>query len=113
MAVPSPSVLTGAGWRPPFSFLSMTLLSLPYSIVSLPARFSLRRSDMSTAERQLFDVPLQPSLGNRFQPTGFPDIGAADFERPVRLADGATTWLRCLLVESAQSMANRLEATAW
>jgi CRISPR-associated protein Csb1 len=40
--------------------------------------------------------------GTRFQPTGFPDIGAAQYEGPHGEA--------MLLVESAQSVANRLEA---
>lgn len=66
----------------------------------------------STAHRQLFDVELEPVSGSRFQPTGFPDIGAALFDRPER-EDGATTWKKALIVESAQSMANHLEATAW
>jgi CRISPR-associated protein Csb1 len=39
--------------------------------------------------------------GTRFQPTGFPEIGAAQYEGP----DGTPM----LLVESAQSMANHLE----
>lgn len=62
-----------------------------------------------TANRQLFDVPLRPVQGSRFAPTGFPDLGAATFERPTD--DGG--WERCILVESAQSMANRLELTLW
>jgi len=60
-------------------------------------------------QRQLFSIPLRPAIGDRFQPTGFPNLGAAEFYRPV--ADDA--WERCLLVESEQSMANRLEATLW
>lgn len=52
----------------------------------------------------LFAIPLRPVQGHRFQPTGFPDLGAAVYETP----EGT-----CLLVESAQSMANRLEATCW
>lgn len=56
--------------------------------------------------RMLFDVELEPAIGSRFQPTGFPDLGAAEFRRP---KDGAS----CLIVESAQSMANHLEGTAW
>lgn len=67
----------------------------------------------SNRHRQLFDVPLQVLAGSRFQPTGFPDLGAATFERPVRRADGTTDWQRALLVESAQSMANRAEAVGW
>lgn len=56
-------------------------------------------------QRTFIDVPLEPIIGSRFQPTGFPDLGAAEFQRP----DGTA----CLIVESAQSMANRLEGTAW
>lgn len=53
--------------------------------------------------RILMEVALRPVQGDRFQPTGFADLGAADYVRP----DGT----RMLLVESAQSVANRLEAT--
>ncbi|MDP9842274.1 type I-U CRISPR-associated RAMP protein Csb1/Cas7u [Streptosporangium lutulentum] len=59
--------------------------------------------------RLRFTAELQPLLGSTFQPTGFPDIGAAVFERFDD--DGQTT--EALLVESVQSMANRLEAMAW
>ncbi len=52
----------------------------------------------------LFEIPLKVRQGHRFQPTGFPDLGAAEFDTP----EG-----RALLVESAQSMANRLEAVCW
>jgi CRISPR-associated protein Csb1 len=52
--------------------------------------------------RILFEVLLKPVQGQRFQPTGFPDLGAATYQA------GGTAYL---LVESAQSMANRLEAT--
>jgi CRISPR-associated protein Csb1 len=58
--------------------------------------------------RLSFDVELAPLLGSTFQPTGFPDVGAATFTR----FDGGQE-VQCLLVESVQSMANRLEATAW
>jgi CRISPR-associated protein Csb1 len=61
-------------------------------------------SSLSSHDKVLFDVKLAPVQGHRFQPTGFPDLGAATFE-----TEGGT----CLLVESAQSMANRLEATCW
>jgi len=57
------------------------------------------------AQRTMLEVDLAPVAGRRFQPTGFPDLGAAEFD----LADGH----KALLVESAQSMANRLEATTW
>ncbi|MGQ4808074.1 hypothetical protein NKDENANG_01441 [Candidatus Entotheonellaceae bacterium PAL068K] len=55
--------------------------------------------------RLLIEADLCPVQGDRFQPTGFPDLGAATYKRP----DGAPM----LLVESAQSMANRLEAVCW
>lgn len=58
--------------------------------------------------RHIYDVTLEPILGSTFQPTTFPDLGAAVFER----VDGESV-TPSLLVESVQSMANRLEATAW
>lgn len=64
-----------------------------------------------TLNRLSYEVALRPALGSTFQPTGFPDIGAAEFERFTESGDGTT--IRALLVESVQSMANRLEATAW
>jgi len=48
------------------------------------------------------EADLKPIQGDRFQPTGFPDIGPATYQLP----DGT----RKLLVESAQSTANRLES---
>jgi len=66
----------------------------------------------NSPNRRLFDVPLQPISGSRFQPTGFPDIGAALFKRPDRRGE-VTEWTDALLLESAQSMANRLEETGW
>lgn len=59
---------------------------------------------LAHASRLLFEIPLRPLQGQRFQPTGFPGLGAATFQT----ASGAS-----LLVESAQSMANRLELTSW
>jgi CRISPR-associated protein Csb1 len=55
--------------------------------------------------RLLIEADLVPIQGTRFQPTGFPDLGAAEYQGP-----GGE---RMLLVESAQSMANRLEAVCW
>jgi CRISPR-associated protein Csb1 len=60
---------------------------------------------MPDAPRLLIEAVLRPVQGSRFQPTGFPDLGAATYTLP----DGT----EMLLVESAQSMANRLEATCW
>lgn len=66
---------------------------------------SLDLSALANAPRLLLRAKLKPLQGTRFQPTGFPEIGAAQYEGP----DGTPT----LLVESAQSMANRLEAVCW
>ena len=54
--------------------------------------------------RLLLTVPLKPLQGDRFQPTGFPSLGAATYQTKTGTK---------LLVESTQSMANRLEATCW
>ena len=62
-------------------------------------------SALANEPRLLIEVPLKPVQGTRFQPTGFPDLGAAAYT----LADGSSM----LLVESAQSMANRLEVVCW
>ena len=59
---------------------------------------------LQDAKRLLFQIPLKPMQGSRFQPTGFPSLGAATFQT----SDGES-----LLVESAQSMANHLEMTIW
>ena len=59
--------------------------------------------DRCSSGRLLVEADLVPLQGQRFQPTGFADLGAAVYTLP----DG----IRMLLVESAQSMANRLEQT--
>jgi len=59
---------------------------------------------LKNAHRVLFNIPLRPVQGERFQPTGFPSLGAATYQ---------TRNGRSLLVESAQSMANRLETVIW
>ena len=66
---------------------------------------SLDLSALANAPRLLLRATLKPLQGTRFQPTGFPEIGAAQYEGP----DGTPM----LLVESAQSMANRMEAVCW
>ncbi|MCG5432772.1 type I-U CRISPR-associated RAMP protein Csb1/Cas7u [Mycobacterium sp. MYCO198283] len=58
--------------------------------------------------RYIYDAELAPVAGSTFQPTGFPDIGAATF---TRYENGHR--VNALLVESTQSMARRLKATAW
>ncbi len=60
---------------------------------------------LKTAPRILVEVSLKPAQGSRFQPTGFPDLGAAEYQ----LYDGTGM----ILVESAQSMANRMETACW
>jgi CRISPR-associated protein Csb1 len=65
---------------------------------------ALDLSQLDAAQRVLFEVPLKPLQGRRFQPTGFPGLGAATFQS----SDGQS-----LLVESAQSVANWLELTTW
>lgn len=61
---------------------------------------------LAGAPRLLAEATLKPVQGSRFQPTGFPNLGHAVYESP----DGQG---RIVLVESAQSMANRLETVCW
>ena len=65
---------------------------------------SLDLSLLHSSHRILFNIPLKPLQGERFQPTGFPSLGAATYQT----RNGTS-----LLLESAQSMANRLESTIW
>ncbi len=60
---------------------------------------------LAAVPRLLLEAELTPLQGTRFQPTGFTDLGAATYDTP----DGR----RMCLVESAQSMANRLEKVCW
>lgn len=60
---------------------------------------------LEKAPRLLIEAELKPIQGDRFQPTGFADLGAARYKAP----DGT----EMLLVESAQSVANRLELAIW
>lgn len=66
-------------------------------------------NDLSEAPRILIEAALKPVAGSRIQPTGFPDLGPAVYEAP----DGKGGTVSTLLVESAQSMANRLESVCW
>jgi len=61
--------------------------------------------DLPLSPRLLLQADLVPIQGTRFQPTGFPDVGAGVYMLP----NGKEQ----LLVESAQSVANRLEAACW
>ncbi len=60
---------------------------------------------LNDAPRLLMEAELKPVQGDRFQPTGFPDLGAARYT----LHDGT----EMLLVESPQSVANRMELACW
>lgn len=62
-------------------------------------------SALKASPRLLIEAKLKPLQGTRFQPTGFPNLGAAEYEGP--------GGMKMLLVESAQSMANRMEAVCW
>ena len=63
-------------------------------------------SPLANEPRLLLEATLRPLQGSRFQPTGFPNLGHAAYESP----DGTG---QTVLVESAQSMANRLETVCW
>ncbi len=56
-------------------------------------------------KRLLLEAEMEPQQGERFQPTGFPELGPATYTLP----DGT----EMLLVESSQSTANRMEAICW
>jgi CRISPR-associated protein Csb1 len=60
---------------------------------------------LASTPRLLAQANLKPVQTDRFQPTGFPDLGPATY----KAADGTDM----LLVESAQSMANRAEVACW
>lgn len=62
------------------------------------------------APRIVVQAAMKPLIGNRFQPTGFPNLGAAEYQLPIN-AEGKR--VKCLLVESPQSIANHLENTLW
>ena len=71
----------------------------------MPNTLDEQLKPLATVPRLLLEAHLQPLQGTRFQPTGFPNLGAATYDGP----NGE----RMLLVESAQSMANRLETVCW
>lgn len=70
----------------------------------MPEETNAILTPLKDVSRLLLTIPLKPLQGDRFQPTGFPSLGAATYQTK----DGQK-----LLVESAQSMANRFEATCW
>lgn len=60
--------------------------------------------------RLILKARFSPTVGSSFQPTGFPDLGAAEFQRPSANGGDPET---ALLVESVQSLANHLEGMGW
>ena len=60
---------------------------------------------LANSPRLLIEAKLKPLQGHRFQSTGFADLGPARYT----LHDGT----EMLLVESAQSVANRMELACW
>ncbi|QGJ70642.1 Type I-U CRISPR-associated protein Cas7 [Planctomycetales bacterium 10988] len=74
---------------------------------------SIDLSTLAEAPRVLIEVPLKPVQGTRFQPTGFPDLGAATFKSVQTNGENQAIEVDSLIVESAQSMANRLENVCW
>lgn len=66
---------------------------------------SIDYTALKNQPRLLLEATLKPLQGERFQATGFADLGAALYTLP----DGT----KKLLVESAQSIANRLEMAIW
>lgn len=61
--------------------------------------------DLPSSARYLLAAELKPLQGKKFQPTGFPDVGAGVFKTPANQ--------EFLAVESHQSVANRLESAIW
>ena len=70
---------------------------------------AMQLEQLNGEPRLLMEASLKPVQGKRFQPTGFPDLGAAVYDVPGENGDAMQT----VLVESAQSVANRLESVCW
>jgi len=66
---------------------------------------SIDYATLAEEPRLLMEAKLKPLQGHRFQPTGFADLGPARYTLP----DST----EMLLVESAQSVANRMELACW
>jgi len=66
---------------------------------------SIDYATLNNAPRLLIEAELKPLQGTRFQPTGFADLGPAQYSLPDNT--------KMLLVESAQSVANRMELACW
>ena len=70
---------------------------------------AIQLEQLTGQPRLLMEAQLKPVQGTRFQPTGFPNLGAAVYDAPGVNGDS----MQMVLVESAQSVANRLEYTCW
>ena len=70
---------------------------------------AIQLEQLTGQPRLLMEARLEPVQGTRFQPTGFPDLGAAVYDAPGENGNVE----QVVLVESAQSMANRLESVCW
>ena len=70
---------------------------------------AIQPEQLTGQPRLLMEARLKPVQGTRFQPTGFPDLGAAVYDAPGENGNSA----QMVLVESAQSVANRLESVCW
>jgi CRISPR-associated protein Csb1 len=74
---------------------------------------------LKEAPRLLMEAKLKPLQGDRFQPTGFADLGPARYKAYKRtdeskpLDEGNLRTADMVLVESPQSVANRLEIVCW
>jgi CRISPR-associated protein Csb1 len=68
---------------------------------------------LAETARLLMQAELRPIQGTRFQPTGFPNLGPAHYRLPASRSGGENDGTEMLLLESAQSIANRLEAVCW
>ncbi len=102
IADPQTAKLWAAALFFPLTAVAQRVL-LPF--LTLARKFNmLDLKALESVNRILFSIPLRPVQGDRFQPTGFPSLGAATYQT----RDGQK-----LLVESTQSMANRLESVCW
>ena len=70
---------------------------------------AIQLEQLNSQPRLLMEARLEPVQGTRFQPTGFPDLGAAAYDAPGENGNP----IQMVLVESAQSVANRLENVCW
>lgn len=68
-------------------------------------------SALQNEPRLLIEAELEALPAGLFQPTGFPDLGHATYIRPDK--NGKNGTVKMLLIESPQSVANRLEMACW